>query len=98
MRPCIYKNQTYIFIFLSLRSPDGEEGKIDLPNAKVVSIIGNTGEGKSYALNRTFFARDDEQRDGSSFQEVIIMSIGLLLWLKIKGMLRIILYLIHSSL
>ena len=61
-------------MFLLLRSPDGEEGKIDLPNAKVVSIIGNTGEGKSYALNRTFFARDDEQRDGSSFQEVTIFN------------------------
>ena len=80
--PCVYKNQTYIFIFIFLRSPDGEEGKIDLPNAKVVSILGNTGEGKSYALNRTFFARDDEQRDGSSFQEVIIMSICLFILLQ----------------
>ena len=80
--PCVHKNQTYIFICLILRSPDGEEGKIDLPNAKVVSILGNTGEGKSYALNRTFFARDDEQRDGSSFQEVIILSIGLFILLK----------------
>ena len=80
--PCVHKNQTYIFICLILRSPDGEEGKIDLPNAKVVSILGNTGEGKSYALNRTFFARDDEQRDGSSFQEGIIMSICLFILLQ----------------
>ena len=71
----------HIFIILFQRSPDGEEGKMDLPNAKVVSILGNTGEGKSYALNRTFFARDDEQRDGSSFQEVIIIPIGLFVWL-----------------
>ena len=97
--PCVYKNQTYIFIFLFLRSPDGEEGKIDLPNAKVVSILGNTGEGKSYALNRTFFARDDEQRDGSSFQEVIIMSICLFILLQtFEGMLGMILYFIHSLL
>ena len=79
MRFCVYQIEPYILICLLLRSPDGEEGKIDLPNAKVVSIIGNTGEGKSYALNRTFFARDDEQRDGSSFQEVIIVSVRLLM-------------------
>ena len=56
---------------------------MDLPNAKVVSILGNTGEGKSYALNRTFFARDDEQRDSSSFQEVVIIAIGVFVWIKI---------------
>ena len=54
-----------------------------MPNAKVVSILGNTGEGKSYALNRTFFARDDEQRDSSSFQEVVIIAIGVFVWIKI---------------
>ena len=71
----VFIEMKHIFFLPLLRSPDGEEGKIDLPNAKVVSIIGNTGEGKSYALNRTFFARDDEQRDGSSFQEVIIFNL-----------------------
>ena len=83
--PCVHKNQTYIFNCLILRSPDGEEGKIDLPNAKVVSILGNTGEGKSYALNRTFFARDDEQRDGNSFQEVSEREILRILLLTLKN-------------
>ena len=55
---------------LYFRSPDGEGDNVNLPNAKVVSIVGNTGEGKSYALNRTFFARDDDNQDSNSFQEV----------------------------
>jgi zinc finger FYVE domain-containing protein 1 len=35
--------------------------------AKVVSIVGNTGEGKSYCLNRLFFGDfdDDEADDGT---------------------------------
>ena len=52
---------------------DGEDKWSNLPNVKVVSIIGNTGEGKSYALNRTFFAREDDH-DNSSFQEVFSTS------------------------
>ena len=58
-------------------SPVGEDGEdkwSNLPNAKVVSIIGNTGEGKSYALNRTFFTREDDHDDNSSFQEVFSTS------------------------
>ena len=61
---------TWLYVLKYFRSPDEEGDNINLPNAKVVSIIGNTGEGKSYALNRTFFARDDDNQDRNSFQEV----------------------------
>ena len=30
-------------------------------DAKVVSIVGNTGDGKSYALNQIFFPRDQQE-------------------------------------
>ena len=34
-------------------------------NAKVVSIVGNTGEGKSYALNKTLFSNYDGSETGN---------------------------------
>ena len=64
------ENIKIVLYILVLRSPDGDEHNLKLPDAKVVSIIGNTGEGKSYALNRTFFARDDDPKQQNTFQEV----------------------------
>lgn len=42
--------------------------------AKVVSIVGNTGEGKSYCLNRLFFADYDDTDDVISGEGVFSTS------------------------
>ena len=70
-----------MFLCTSHRSLEEEyaewSGTNKVPDAKVVSIIGNTGEGKSYALNRTFFSQheDEAEDDISAFHEVRVFVI-----------------------
>ena len=41
---------------------NGQDGQHDI-KAKVVSMVGNTGEGKSYALNKALFQQGPDQEE-----------------------------------
>ena len=43
-------------------------------DAKVVSIVGNTGDGKSYALNQIFFPRDQQEHADDDHEQVFATS------------------------
>ncbi|KAF6205701.1 hypothetical protein GE061_019874 [Apolygus lucorum] len=47
-------------------------GKEELPRVKVVSIIGNTGDGKSHTLNHSFFKGEDVFRTSSEQESCTI--------------------------